>query len=442
MSRQINRRKMLKGAGASAIAATMAGTFAGLHRIADAAAQNGPVAIEYWHRSGGTGTDAWVALADQFNAEFGDRVTVTPVFQTGIQELNQKIRAAAVGGGLPGATMADDYDVTQYAFNDLIAPLDDYINDPENGFTAEELADFLPFQLNRHKLDIYDGQTMAFPQAFSCFTTWWNVDALAKAGYDAPPATWTEFPDVCRAIGEANPGMTAWTIGGAGDRFISVLKTYGVSWLKEGGQESNFDAPEVLEIMTWWKELGDEGLLVITTESAREIFQAQGSAFFMDSSANVTGLALTEGFEWNGMMPPQGPNVTEPTTETYGPVNAIPKSTPEQQLAGWLWIKWLASVEALTQWVPVTSYFPCRISVVDSPELTSFYEQYPVAKELYADVAPKASILAASPALSEVRGTITANIVNELLLGRLSPEDAQLKLKAEADDAISRAVGN
>jgi len=438
----INRRTILKGAGASALAATMASSFAGLHRIANAAAQNGPVAIEYWHRSGGKGTDAWVALADKFNAEFGDRVTVTPVFQTGIQELNQKIRAAAVGGGLPGATMADDYDVTQYAFNDLIAPLDDYINDPENGFTAEELADFLPEQLNRHKLDIYGGKTMAFPQAFSCFTTWWNVEALQAAGYDAPPASWADFSTVAHAIGEANPGMTAWTLGSPGDRFISVLKTYGVEWLKDGGQESNFDAPETLEIMTWWKELSDEGLLVVTTESDSDIFAAKGSAFYMASSASVASLSLITDFTWNGTLPPQGPNVTEPRTETYGPVNAIPKSTPEQQLAGWLWLKWLASVEALTQWIPVTSYFPCRISAVDAPELTSFYEQYPVAKVLFDNVAPKASILAASPALTEVRGTITANVINELLLGRLSPEEAQQKLKAEADDAISRSLGN
>jgi ABC-type glycerol-3-phosphate transport system substrate-binding protein len=439
MPAHFTRRSMLKLATASA--ALPAASMAGLHRIAAAAAQNGPVAIEYWHRSGGTTTDMWVTLADVFNAEFGDRVTVTPVFQTGIQELNQKIRAASAGGGLPGATMGDDYDITQYAFNDLIAPLDEYINDPEVGFTAEELADFLPEQLNRHKLDIYDGQTMAFPQAFSCFTTWWNVEALEAAGFDGPPATWTEFPDMARAIGEANPGMTAWTFSSAGDRFISVLKTYGVEWLKEGGEESNFDAPEALEIMTWWKELSDEGLLVVTTESAGDIFRAKGSAFLMDSSANITGMALVEDFTWDAALPPQGPNVTSPTTETYGPVNAIPRSTPERQLAGWLWIKWLTSVAAQELWIPQTSYFPSVKSVVESPELASFYEQYPVAQRLYADVAPLASILAPSPALSEVRGTITANNINELLLGRLSPEEAQMKLKAEADDAISRALG-
>jgi ABC-type glycerol-3-phosphate transport system substrate-binding protein len=246
---------------------------------------------------------------------------------------------------------------------------------------------------------------------------------------------------MARAIGEANPGMTAWTLTSAGDRFISVLKTYGIEWLKEGGLESNFDAPEALEIMTWWKELSDEGLLVVTTENAREIFAAKGSAFYMDSSASVTGLALITDFTWNGTLPPQGPNVTSPRTETYGPVNVVPKSTPEQQLAGWLWVKWLTSIEALSAWIPVTSYFPSVKSVVDGADLVSFYEQYPVAKILYADVAPLASILAPSPALSEVRSTITANVINELLLGRLAPEEAQMKLKAEADDAINRALG-
>jgi ABC-type glycerol-3-phosphate transport system substrate-binding protein len=442
MTMPFNRRTMLKGAGASTLAATMAGTFAGLHRIANAAAQNGPVAIEYWHRNGGDTAVKIQEMADRFNTEFGDRVTVTPIFQNSIAELNQKIRAAALGGGLPGATMADDYDITQYAFNDILAPLDDYINDPENGFTADELADFLPYQLNRHKLDIYDGKTMAFPQAFSCFATWWNVDALEKAGYDAPPALWPDFPDVARKIGEANPGMQAWVIGGAGDRLNSCIKTYGVNWLKDGGQESNYDAPEVLEILTWWKELSDEGLLSVATESDQDVFKSGGSAFYMNSSASVTGLSLITDFRWNGTLPPQGPNVTEKVTETYGPVNAIPKNDPEIQLAGWLWIKWLASIESLSMYIPQTSYFPSRTSVVDAPELTAFYEQYPVAKTLYNDIAPLASILTPSPALAEVRGTISANVVNELLAGRLSPEDAQQKLKAEADDAITRALGN
>lgn len=414
---------------------------AAAHQFAAVAAQNGLVEIEYWHRSSGTAAEGWAALAERFNTEFEGRIQVTQVPQGGIQELNQKVRAAAAGGGLPAAMMADDYDVTQYAANEIIVALDDFIADPEHGLTLEELDAFLPEQINRHKLAIYGDRTMAFPQAFSAFTTWWNVEALANAGFDGPPATWDEFPDHARAVAEANPGMAAWVLSAAGDRFISVLKTYGVEWLSDDGTMSNFDRPEALAIMTWWKELYDEGLLGVVAEGAIDQFIAGESVYFMDSSANIRGLAEISDFTYDAALPPQGPDSTEPRTETYGPVNCIPATSPEQQLAGWIWLKWLTSPEPLAEWIMATSYFPSVPSVVDDPMAAAFYDEFPVARKLVDEVAPYASILRPSPALTEVRGQITADAVNEVLLGRLSPEEGVQRLKAEADAAIGRATG-
>ena len=131
--------------------------------------------------------------------------------------------------------MADDYDVTQYAFSKVIVPLDAYIMDPQYGLAPEQRDDFLPNQIGRHKLPVYNNNTMAFPQAFSAFTTFWNVDALQKAGFSGPPKTWQDFPYHARAIGKANPGMAAWYIAGAGDRFMSTLFTRGVEWLSADG---------------------------------------------------------------------------------------------------------------------------------------------------------------------------------------------------------------
>ena len=68
------------------------------------------------------------------------------------------------------------------------------------GTSVAQRQDFLPNQLERHKLPIYEGKTMAFPQGFSAFTTFWNVDALKKAGSEAPPKTWKEFPDHVREL--------------------------------------------------------------------------------------------------------------------------------------------------------------------------------------------------------------------------------------------------
>jgi ABC-type glycerol-3-phosphate transport system substrate-binding protein len=398
------------------------------------------VTIDYWHRSSGDAAKQLETLANDYSKQNEGKYKVTAIAQGEIAELNKKIRAAAAGGGMPGATMGDDYDITAYAFSKIIVPLDPYLDDPQNGLTPAQRQDFLPNQLERHKLPIYEGKTMAFPQGFSAFTTFWNVDALKKAGFEAPPKTWKEFPDHVRAVAKANKDMSGWWIGGAGDRFISTLLTYGVDWITPDGKASQFDKPEALEVMTWWRQLSDEKLLAVPKESARDAFVAQKSAYFMDSSGNTAGFYnLVKDFKWDASMPIQGTAGTT-ITETYGPLNAVPKNDADKQLAGWLFLRWLCTTVPQSAWVKATNYFPSIKSAADSADLKDYYSKNVVAAKLVKEVAPNARILGPSPALTEVRGQITANVVNEVLLGQLTPEQGVKKLKAEADKAITRAL--
>lgn len=399
------------------------------------------VSIDYWHRASGKAAKGFDDLAATFNKENEGKVKVTAILQGSIADLNKKVRAAAAGGALPGAIMADDYDVTEYAFSKILTPLDPYIADPKVGLTKDQIANYLPSQLYRHKLAIYGGKTMAFPQAFSAFTTFWNSDALKKAGFDGPPKTWTEFPDQVRAIAKANGGMAGWYISGAGDRFISTMLTDGVDWLAPDGKSSNFNNPRVLEIMKWWRQLSDEKLLAVPQQSASNLFVAGKCAYFMDSSGYAVSFRdQIKTFKWDGGMPPQASASASLVTETYGPVNALPKTNAEKQLAGWLWLKWLTSDEALTTWIPITNYFPSTKSAAASAGLKDWYAKNPIAAKLVKDVAPYARILSPSPALTVVREQITANVVQEVLLDRLSPENGVKKLKVEADKAIHDAL--
>ncbi|MCB0128411.1 MAG: extracellular solute-binding protein, partial [Caldilineaceae bacterium] len=349
MNNKLSRRQFLAAAGSVAGAAALAACVPVAETAApasNAAAEgvavttDGLVAIEYWHRQSGDTALLLETLAGEFNAAHEGEVSVLPIAQGSIQELNQKVRAAAAGGGMPGALMGDDYDITQYAFSNILQDLDPYIADTTYGLTQEQIDDILPEQYNRHKLEIYDNARYSFPIAFSAFATFWNEDLLANAGLEKPPASWDEFPEYGRTASAANGDIPIWLISGAGDRFISCLLTYGVEWAKPGGEESNFDAPEALEIMTWWRALSDEGLLTVSKE-ARDLYVAQQNLHYMDSSANANRFHNTvTDFAWNGGLPPQRHEGT-PVTETYGPVNTIPKTSPEQQLAGWRWLKFL-----------------------------------------------------------------------------------------------------
>lgn len=446
--RILSRRTFLLGvgsmAGAVALAACVAPVAPAASTGTEAAAvpaADGPIEIEYWHRQGGDTALLLEALAAEFSEASEGAIKVTSIAQGSIAELNQKVRAAAAGGGMPAAAMADDYDVTQYALSNILSPLDDYFSHPEYGLSEAQIADILPNQLNRHKLELYDNRTMAFTQGFSGFTTFWNVDATKTVGMERPPLLWSEFPDYARAISEANEGKPAWLISGAGDRFISTMLTSGAGWLKEGGQESNFDAPEALEVMTWWRALSDEGLLAVTND-ARDLYMANENLHYMDSSGNAARFNDSlEGFEWNGGLPPQYADAPGPITEMYGPVNTVPVTDADKQLAGWRWISWLVvNPEIHSRMVKLTNYFPSTKSATETQLSQETYTANPTFRRLIDEIAPIAQILSPSPALPQVRGEITANVVNEVLLGQLTPEEGVQKLKAEADAAIRNAT--
>jgi ABC-type glycerol-3-phosphate transport system substrate-binding protein len=51
--------------------------------------------------------------------------------------------------------------------------------------------------------------------------------------------------------------------------------------------------------------------------------------------------------------------------DAYIQNSAIAKSTPEKELATWLFMKWFTSSEINARWVEASKYFPIRISAVD-----------------------------------------------------------------------------
>ena len=51
-----------------------------------------------------------------------------------------------------------------------------------------------------------------------------------------------------------------------------------------------------------------------------------------------------------------------PVINVYGPSVAVVQSTPEEQLASWLFLKWFVMPENQAKWVEASGYFPTRKS--------------------------------------------------------------------------------
>jgi multiple sugar transport system substrate-binding protein/sn-glycerol 3-phosphate transport system substrate-binding protein len=55
----------------------------------------------------------------------------------------------------------------------------------------------------------------------------------------------------------------------------------------------------------------------------------------------------------------------DPVQNVYGGDVMIPVTTPEQELAAWLFVKWFTAPENQAKWVEASGYFPTRASTTD-----------------------------------------------------------------------------
>ncbi len=72
---------------------------------------------------------------------------------------------------------------------------------------------------------------------------------------------------------------------------------------------------------------------------------------------------------------------TDPVQNIYGASVGIPKSTPERQLAAWIWLKYYTSPDPQAAWAKASMYFPTRMSVAD--QMTDFFAANPVYAKAY-----------------------------------------------------------
>lgn len=65
----------------------------------------------------------------------------------------------------------------------------------------------------------------------------------------------------------------------------------------------------------------------------------------------------------------------------YGASVSIPKSTPEQELAAWLFIKYYTTTEVQAKWAQASEYFPVRASV--AKDLEEYFSTRPAYKTAF-----------------------------------------------------------
>lgn len=398
--------------------------------------KNGPITIDFWHIQATIYGDAIKEMVAAFNKEYEGKIIVKEVFQGSYDDLNKKVRAALQGGGLPAVAMSYESDTLEYMKADKIVPLDEYINDPVNGLNKQALDDIMPGVLARQRIPEYNGKTMSWPHGNSSMGVYYNIDVLKKAGYEKPPATWQDFEKMALDITQKS-GEPALVMGNAnnGGTFRTWLRTYGIDPIKLDQSGVNYDNPQAVELAAMMKNLLDKKAIMLAENTEQEFTNGRAAMEIGTTARTSSKLDLIKDkFKWGITLIPQGKSDSK-VTELYGGNQVLFKTTPEKQLAGWLFLKYFAESKAQAIYAAKTGYFPATKSAQDTDLLKKNYTDNPQKKQAFDEVFPYARIDVSSAARNKM-DTVLGEALQAMNAGKLTPADAMKKAQTDATKTL------
>ncbi len=330
--------------------------------------------IDFWYiwdlNEPGKGMNA---IVDRFNLENEWGIRVVPYDQGLTHDPLESIGNAIQEGLVPHVMVSDSPVITAWYLAGLTADLDPYLSDPVAGLSLKDQQDYYPGIFEPYFAP-GDGRS-GLPFTQSIQVLFYNQTWAGELGFSREPIDSIELVDqVCEAAAEFDrePGgiggiilypdaanITGWVYGFGGNLQDLADGTY------------QFSSAEIINVARYWQELSREKCGFITSqypdpmarESEFEKFNQRLALVTMNAAqdldqihlqANQTGRAD----EWT-MLPFTGPDGKKavPAVVQSG---AIFLTTPEEQLAAWLFLKYLTSPEIQAEWVEYSRLYPTR----------------------------------------------------------------------------------
>ncbi len=400
-----------------------------------------PVEIVFWHTSTQTQEKTLLSFIDQFNAS-QPNIKVKPEFGGRYADIRKKILAAITAKTTPDIAIAYQNTVAEYAAAGVIQPLDDYVNSVKYGFTKDDLADFFPSFLAASRYPGYNNQLMSFPFLASIEVMYYNIDLLKQAGFDGnPPKTWDDFTKMCKAALKIN--SKGYAISVSASNLSSWIFTRGGDVVSADGKKATFNEKPGVDALTWLKDLVDSGCAYQIAEAYGDQtdFAAGKVMFTFGSTAGLPYYADAikdkntgqQRFNWSiQYMPYSTPN---PVVDLYGPNVTVFKSTPEKQLAAWLFIKWFTAKEQTARWGVETGYFPVRKAAAESDIVKAQFVKDPRYQKAF-EYLPYGKGEPRLAAWEPIRGYMQ-DAITAVITGKLSPKDALDQAAQKANEALA-----
>jgi ABC-type glycerol-3-phosphate transport system substrate-binding protein len=402
----------------------------------------GPVSLTLWHAL--TSDPQKKALEDavkKFNDTNGKGITITPVVQGNYTQLYQKTLGAIQAGALPEIVHAYESQVADYQKAAVVINLEPYMNSKTNGLDKASQDDIYKPYFDTNRFPQYNNELLSFPFTKSLFVMYTNEDVLASSGVTGTPKTWAEFESaVQKATIKDSSGKTTrygWAQPLDASNFNAWVMSMGGNIMSADNKTVAWDGKEGLAVLQMMDRLYRGGYAYTPTGfDWQNDFAASKLAFTMGSTSSrpfIAG-AMKTAVKWNVGVPPQT-DPAKPRTVMYGANVAVLKSTPQKQLASWLFVKWFSEQAQTADWGTKSYYMPVRKAAANDEALKSYWgSKDPQGKQAF-------DVIGSSIPEPNVRGQqeirdVIFDMLTKVTTGKATPEAAIKDAGTKANDIL------
>ena len=331
--------------------------------------------ITVWVPWYGLESDLFNTFANEFNTqnEWGFQVSVEN--QINFSNMYENVTASLPRDEKPDLVIALPEHAQEWYADGVVTDLTNYMSDPKFGIDASDISSVI---LNQ---DIAGEARVAFPAQRTAQFLLWNETWAGELGFNSMPVSAEDFQKqscgaqksmLTDAFAE-NDALGGWLVNTDSMTAYAWMRAFGGGVLEEGNYR--FLTPNNIDAFKFLRELSETSCTWQSTSADPLTAFANREALFITASlTDLSGIArafasANNTDKWSVMLFPGEDKGVMPV---YGSSYVILDTTDEEQLAAWLFVRWLVDNKQDARWVEATHLFPLHTSTL---ELLGDYEK-------------------------------------------------------------------
>jgi ABC-type glycerol-3-phosphate transport system substrate-binding protein len=322
--------------------------------------------INVWTPWYGVEQSLFETFVNEFNSTNPYGIKVTAQSQSNFTNLYEVTTASLPTETKPDLVIALPEHAQGWYAEGVTIDLTDYVEDPVYGIDSSDI----PYAIWNQ--DLSGKARVAVPAERTAQVMLWNQTWAEELSIKSAPASTDDFrKQACRAHDSMkkdefaeNDAMGGWIVDTQPMTAYSWMLAFGGGVLEEGNYR--FLTPNNIDAFKFLRELSETNCAWQGATDPITSFAKREALFITVSLSDLPTVArafvAADNRDTWSVLP--FPNSDSGTIAVYGSSYVILNSTDEEQLASWLFVRWLLENGQDARWVEATHNFPLRDSTL------------------------------------------------------------------------------